>query len=86
LPDGKFSYKKIGYVLEGPEMDIDGIFYDHLVEFMAICCILCSFGKNFPVWYVVGIKIWHPCCRKLSTQVMCKTVSPFGGKNAKCIL
>jgi hypothetical protein len=37
-----------------------GIFYGHLVYFMAIWYILWPFGILFPVWYVVPRKIWQP--------------------------
>jgi hypothetical protein len=37
-----------------------GIFYGHLVYFVAIWCILLLFGIFFPFWYVVPRKIWQP--------------------------
>jgi hypothetical protein len=37
-----------------------GIFYDHLVHFVFIWYILCSFGTFFRFWYRGPIKIWQP--------------------------
>jgi hypothetical protein len=37
-----------------------GLFYEHLVDFVAIWYVLWSFGKFFPFWNVVQKKIWQP--------------------------
>jgi hypothetical protein len=46
LPDGLFSNKKskFGLILEGLQIENDGIFYEHLVHFMVFCYILWSWG------------------------------------------
>jgi hypothetical protein len=46
LPDGLFSNKKsqLGLILNGLEMENVGIFYDHLVYYMAIWYNLWPFG------------------------------------------
>jgi hypothetical protein len=37
------------------------ICYDHLVHFVFIWYILCSFGTFFRFWYHVPRKMWRPC-------------------------
>jgi hypothetical protein len=55
LPDGRFSYQKsqFRYTLEAIGMVYVGIIYSHLIYFRANRYTLWSFGKIFPVWYVV---------------------------------
>jgi hypothetical protein len=40
-----------------------GLFYGHLVYFVAFWSILWLFTIFFPFWYVVPRKIWQPCPR-----------------------
>jgi hypothetical protein len=49
-----------------------GAFYNHLVYFMNIFYILCSFGIFFPCWYVVTRKIWQPCFTYLLSHGECE--------------
>jgi hypothetical protein len=42
-----------------------GIFYGHLVYFVAIWFIIWLFGIFFPFWYAVPRKIWQPCRRSI---------------------
>jgi hypothetical protein len=46
MPDGIFSNQKsqFGLILEGPAIEDVGMFYDQLVNFMAIWYILWPFG------------------------------------------
>jgi hypothetical protein len=41
-------------------MDDVGIFYSHLVYFVAILSIFLKFDVFSPFWYVVSRKIWQP--------------------------
>jgi hypothetical protein len=49
-------------------MKIFGIFYGHLVYFVAVWYILWLFGMFYPFWYVVPRKIWQPfrCPREIT--------------------
>jgi hypothetical protein len=41
-----------------------GLFYGHLVYFVAISYNSCSFGIFFLLWYVAPSKIWQPCTKQ----------------------
>jgi hypothetical protein len=49
LPGVKFSNQKsqFGYILEGLAMEDVGLFYGHLLHFIAIWCILWAFGEFY---------------------------------------
>jgi hypothetical protein len=65
LPDGIFSNQKslFGYLPEGLAMEVIvrpfGLFYGHLVYFVAIWYVFWLFGIFFPFWYVAPRKIWQ---------------------------
>jgi hypothetical protein len=54
LPDGLLSNQKsqFGYILEGLEMEIAGIFYGHLEYFTVIWYVLWVFGNVVVIWYI----------------------------------
>jgi hypothetical protein len=51
-----------GTFLEGLAMEDVGIFYGHLIYFLAIWYIVWLFGL---FWYIVPRKIWQPCLRNV---------------------
>jgi hypothetical protein len=40
---------------------IDGLFYGHLIYFLAIWHFCCHLVYISPFWYIVSRKIWQPC-------------------------
>jgi hypothetical protein len=71
-------------------MEDTGIFYDHLVCFIAILYILWPFGTFYgylvyfsPFWYVVPRRIWQPwsrICKSFSALIAIKplkTIKPL---------
>jgi hypothetical protein len=63
LPDGTFSNPKyqFGNILEDISMEGDGIFYGHLIYFVAIWYILRPFGVFRGIWDIFIVLV---CCTK----------------------
>jgi hypothetical protein len=79
LPDGIFSTQKIpiwvnfGCSCNGRCLSIlwqFGLFYDNLVYFMDIWCILWLYDIFFSFGYVLPRKIWQPCSVHVHTQLV----------------
>jgi hypothetical protein len=74
LPDGLVSDRKyqFGYIFEGPEVDIVGIFCAHLWEYTtAALYIFVSFGICVAVWYIFP-RFGILCHEKSGNPVFCE--------------